>query len=135
MRINFATDGAISVDVTPGDTADVVLNILSAIRTVDNTGSTPLPELAPAPRPQPRPRPKRAGINSLNRTQYEMWEFLVDNDCERGVHRSAAEQHFGLSYSCAGQRLGRLVRAGLAYRVGAGWFRAKAGDDTQTSVA
>jgi hypothetical protein len=136
MKVTFETDGSISVDVSPNDTPDAIRNYLGAVQSLAaskhcsganvvaspaHVAQTAITNIRPARRRPP-------SLNSLNKTQYEMWEFLVDHDCQGGIHRSAVEQHFGLSYSCAGQRLGRLVRAGFAYRVGLGYFRPKTGE-------
>ena len=64
----------------------------------------------------------------LNKVQFDLWEYLVDNDCEAGVPIAAVARHFELNEGCAGQRLSVLTNNGYAYRVGRGRYRAKEKD-------
>lgn len=59
----------------------------------------------------------------LNAVQFELWEYLVDNDCEAGIPIAAVARHFNDSESKMGQRLVRLCDTGYAYRVGRGRYR------------
>jgi hypothetical protein len=130
MRINFSKDGSASVDISATDDHQMVVRLLETLRS-DSQESVqkPVPALHLAPRysaPEARRGrvERRSRLHSLNKKQYEMWSFLVDNDCESGVHRTAAAEYFGIGDDGAGQRLGRLVRVGLACRVGQGFYRA-----------
>lgn len=69
----------------------------------------------------------------LNKVQFALWEYLVDNDCETGlpiaaVHRHFQEQGDKANEDAIGQRLATLARQGYAYRPGRGRYRAKEKD-------
>jgi hypothetical protein len=119
MKINYANDGTISVEIAAGDDESKAIRIITAVRSATQQGIIHAPA---TPRPVKRRRRK---IESLNATQYSMWSYLVDNDCENGIHYTSAAAHFGLGGHTAGQRLSRLARSGLAYRVRQGWYRAE----------
>lgn len=59
----------------------------------------------------------------LNKDQFELWEYLVDNDCEGGIPIAAIARHFQIKDSTIGQRLCSLVRMGYAFRTGRGRYR------------
>jgi hypothetical protein len=123
VKINFASDGSVSVDINPGDDEAKALRVIGALPS-DSVSATGEPTPQARPDRGPRRVQRRTRLNSLNKKQYDMWSFLVDNDCDAGVHRTAAADYFGIGDDGAGQRLGRLVLAGFAYRVRQGFYRA-----------
>jgi hypothetical protein len=71
---------------------------------------------------------KNQGLNnqqpSLNDLQYETWEYLVENDCKRGVAVAGLARDKDVTNGTASQRMITLARGGHAYRVSSGHYRA-----------
>lgn len=61
----------------------------------------------------------------LNAVLFDLWDYLADNDCDRGIPINAVARHFDIKQGCANQRLCRLVDFDYAFRVGQGRYRAK----------
>jgi DNA-binding MarR family transcriptional regulator len=68
-------------------------------------------------------KPKTAP--DLTDKQYAVWNYLVENDVEGGVHINAIARELDVTVGNVGQRLSILIERGYAYRVGTGRYRAK----------
>jgi hypothetical protein len=109
MKLHVNPDGSFDVDVSAGEEKSAV----SLIRELQaKPGDKVKPEDAPA---------------SLNQVQYETWAWLVEHDCEDGIHFTAFARALGITEKAAHNRFYRLKEAGYAYTLGLsrGRYRAK----------
>jgi hypothetical protein len=109
MKITITPDGEIQMDTngsTPAEIAGTVLSIQQELR--KKAKNEPCPP-------------------SLNDKSGQLYDWLVANDNENGVHFSAAARHFEISNGAARHRLITLVKLGFAVQVtghGRGLYRA-----------
>lgn len=108
MQITIRPDGEIRIDSngsTPAEIAGTILSIQQELRKQEQARTADRPV-------------------SLNDCQGETYDWLVEHDNPRGVHRSAVAQAFNINGDAAGNRLQTLAAMGFARRVGGGRYRA-----------
>lgn len=113
MKVKVNAKGEVELDVSNGE-SDEALRLIYKLQ-ADARKSAAAPGLDPT----------KIRTGALNRTLYEVWEVLVENDCEVGVSIDAVSRQIGINNSAAGQRLLNLVKAGYARRVTLGRYRAE----------
>ena len=104
MKLTVKPDGTMEFDV---DTAAQALDIQAEIMRRQAPRSA-----LQAPNP------------SMSDKYYQTWCFLVDNDCETGIHINHVARGLDIKNNAAGQRLTVMVQQGTAQRVSVGHYRA-----------
>jgi len=124
VKITFNTDDTVSIDVWPSDDLERLLAVAKLFRQSKPVKKPPRFE-QPVGTLDFSARPGAVFNNTqhLNSLQYETWSFLVDNDCQNGIHVNAVARHLGISDSAASTRLRRLVSMGYAVRLSTGYYR------------
>jgi hypothetical protein len=117
MKISIKPDGEILMDTNGSTPAEVAGTILSIQRELREQAKA---EAAQADR-------ERTAPVELGTIMSELWEWLVDNDTEKGVHIQAVANHFHISKENASQRCQRLMSEGHATRVAQARYRATTG--------
>lgn len=113
MKITISPSGEIHMDTngsTPAEIAGVILSVQRDLR-----------------REVEAKRDNDSRPPSLNDMNGQMYDWLVANDSEAGVHFSAAARHFNISNGAARHRLYNLVKLGFAHQAGtprSGLYRA-----------
>lgn len=106
MKITMSPTGEITIDTngsTPAEVAGTILAVQQELRK----------QLEQAERPV-----------SLNDCQGATYDWMVEHDCEAGIHISSLGKAFGITTSAAGHRMTGLVRDGFVRNVGTGRYRA-----------
>lgn len=96
MKLHVNPDGSFDVDVSAGEEKSAV-NLIRELQ-----GSAP-----------DKPQLENAPVD-LNVANYEAWAWLVEHDCESGVHYQAFARAFNISNKAAHNRLYRLKEMGYA---------------------
>ncbi len=141
MRIVIGENlNSVTVETEQGDNPADIVAVVEGLRS--HQLGLPAPQRRPAKLVrdvvgsldfQPRPAGYLNGTQSLNTQQYQTWSYLVDNDCEVGVHRAAVAREFNITVGAAGSRLSALVSLGYASRPSIGHYRPVDGDAKKDS--
>jgi len=139
LKVTVNAKGDVTLDISNGE-AQAALDFIRALQSEQRIalqanpfqGRQRVTLEVDDPKPQalqPISKGTRPGVHTphdgaLNRSQYDAWEYLAENDCEVGVHLNALGRHLNISSSAAGQRCYTLIKLGYARRVAMGRYRA-----------
>lgn len=107
MKLTFNPDGSYSMDVASVEEAAALVRKVNQDNSNDSNDGP-------------------CNINSLNAKEMKTYEFLVENDCEEGVHFRAFARWAGITDKAANQRFYNLKVRGFAVTgLRRGHYRAK----------
>lgn len=115
MKVSISPEGNVELDVSNGETENAIELIQKLQQTNKEKESVRALEHAE----------RIEKTTELNGWQYDLWNWLCDNDNINGIPIAAAARHFELTSGAMGQRLARLVKIGYASRPVNGRYRAK----------
>ena len=112
MEVKVNAAGEVVLNVTNGD-GQAAMDIIHALQ-------------ADARKAQSQKiDPLKTPTGPLSKKQYEVWEYLCENDCEVGVSLNAMGREIGITDGAVGQRMQDLIKLGYARRVSTGRYRAE----------
>lgn len=111
MKVRINADGSMEFDV------DSVADAAAVIRLATNKDE-----------PEPEVEPGR-NAPELNTTQFAVWSYLIDNDCETGIHIAAIGRAMGIKKDNSSWWCQTLLRMGYAKRISRGYYRALGGPE------
>lgn len=117
MKVTVDPNGVVSLDVSNGETK-VAIDFIRQLQKESKAS-----KLKPKEKPRKafQRKDKDAGLNA---SLFDALKFLAANDTEDGITAAQLAQHAKITNGAAGQRIAKLVKAGYAYRVKMGHYRA-----------
>lgn len=105
-KLRVLPTGEIEIELNGGGVTEDVLDLLNKLQNDarKKTAGVPNPKLSEAP--------------ALSGKQYEVWEYLCENDAEVGVTGRAIADHLNTTIGAIGARLKDMIEMGYAVRIG-----------------